>query len=324
MKLSFIIISYNEAEYLGQAIESCLKQNLEDFEIIIGDDGSNDGSIEILEQYKEKYPEIIRYFVSDRTGVVLKDVIASLRVSNVITEALKIASGEYCVILSGDDYFYETPFFEKAISFLDNNKKYVTYIGGFEKVWVDKPAVSYNTAYPPQIYWGSGKYIHISAFVFKKNVFEKGMFLKRFCDDIGIAYSLGFAGKWKYDKEIVFAYRQRSGSIMQTADQMNFRIVELMILQDTLCKGYLYNQTLAHFSKSLKYVFKHRDLLDSDKYKKYFLNCEKYDQNIIKKIYNYNHLNVFEKFKFKIWLTYAEILGKLYHLLGRIVYKLDR
>ena len=114
-KFSFIIISYNEKEYLTQAIESCLKQKLRDFEIIIGDDGSSDGSLELIEKYAAKYPGVIRYFVSERTGVCTKDVIASLRVSAVITRALEMAAGEYCIILSGDDYFYENSFLNDAV-----------------------------------------------------------------------------------------------------------------------------------------------------------------------------------------------------------------
>ena len=95
MKLSFIIVSYNELEYLEQAISSCMNQHLNDYEIIIGDDGSNDGSIDFIRKYAKQYPEIIRYSVSDRTGIgSTKDIIASLRVSDVITRSLEMARGE--------------------------------------------------------------------------------------------------------------------------------------------------------------------------------------------------------------------------------------
>ena len=56
MKLSIIIVSYNEKEYISEAIESCMSQEGKfDYEIIIGDDGSNDGSLEIIERYQEQY-----------------------------------------------------------------------------------------------------------------------------------------------------------------------------------------------------------------------------------------------------------------------------
>lgn len=69
MKLTSIIISYNEADYLRKAIDSVLNQTLDDKEIIIGDDGSSDESQRIIQEYSAKYPEIIRTFTMDRANV---------------------------------------------------------------------------------------------------------------------------------------------------------------------------------------------------------------------------------------------------------------
>lgn len=318
MKLTFIIISYNEVEYLEAAIKSCLKQNVTDFEIIVGDDGSNDGSVELIEKFAHEYPDCIRYFVSDRNGLDIKNVIPSLRVSNIITRAMEMAKGEYCVVLSGDDYFYKSDFFEKAVRFLDNHSNYVAYVGGFEKVWKDSSLVVYNISYNPKLYWGSGKYIHISSFVFRKNIFDNGLFLQRFCDDTGLVYVLASTGKWKYDKEVVFAYRQREGSIMHTSKKFEFRLVELMMFQDVLGREGLYSQSLAHFSKSLRYVFKNRELLSEDRYKKYILNCEEYDCNILKAICEYDKNSGFKKIKFLIWMSYGRVLEICYRIVVRI------
>ena len=51
-EISIIIVSYNEIEYIEEAIESCLSQKgINDYEIIIGDDGSTDGSINLINEY---------------------------------------------------------------------------------------------------------------------------------------------------------------------------------------------------------------------------------------------------------------------------------
>lgn len=319
MKFTFIIVSYNEKEYLEQAIDSCLKQNLNDFEIVIGDDGSNDGSIELIKQYVEQYPEIIRYSVSDRTGIEsTKDIIASLRVSAVITRSLEMANGEYCVILSGDDYFYEGNFFQNAISFLDRNPNYVTYVGGYEKVWDERPPIADFITYPRKIYWAR-KYVHLSTFVFRRSVFEKGAFLQRFCDDTGLQYSLAFSGKWKCVNTIMFAYRQRSGSIMHTADPLQNPVVELMIFQDVLCKGFLYCQSLAKYGRALRTVFKNRQLLKEKKYRKYLLNCEKYDCNLLKRIYEYDNSTILNKIAFQMWMMCSKVLEIYYRMIGRMI-----
>lgn len=319
MKFSFIMVSYNEAEYLEQAIKSCLDQKLDDFEIVIGDDGSNDGSIDLIEKYAEMYPEIIRYSVSDRAGVgAVKDIIASFRVSDVITRSLDMAKGDYCVVLSGDDYFYETDFFKNAITFLDKNPAYVAYIGGYKKVWEDRESIADYITYPPKIYWAR-KYVHLSTFVFRKSVYDQGAFLQRFCDDTGLQYSLVFSGKWKCEKKIMFAYRQRSGSIMHTANPLQNYIIEVMIFQDVLCKGLLYYQSLTKYGKALRYVFKHREELKEEKYQKYLLSCQKYDHDILGKIYKYDSLDGIEKIQIKSCLIGSYILEIYYRVIGRIL-----
>lgn len=310
-KFSFIIISYNEKEYLPQAIDSCINQKLTNYEVIIGDDGSSDGSIEVIKEYQKKYPSIIKYFVSDRSNVCKETLIASLRVSAVIERALSIACGEYCMILSGDDYLYEGGFISRAKEFLDNNPEYVSYVGGYEKVWPDQPSVAFFSNYSPKIYW-SGEYIHLTAFVFRKKVFDTGCFLQRFCDDAGLVYALACSGKWKYDNQLVFAYRQRSSSIMHTVDQLEFRIVELMIFQDILCKGQLLNASRSHYAKSLWYVFEHRKELNQEKYDKYLKNCSNYNCNIIKMLQDYDKDCFTKKVTVYLKLIYAKVVSKVY------------
>ena len=55
MKLSIIIVSYNESRFLEKAVGSCLDQDYDDDEIIIGDDGSDDGSVDIITRDAETH-----------------------------------------------------------------------------------------------------------------------------------------------------------------------------------------------------------------------------------------------------------------------------
>ena len=59
--VSVIIPSYNRSNTVSQTIKSIIDQNFdESFEIIIGDDCSTDNAQEVLLDYQQKYPEIIR------------------------------------------------------------------------------------------------------------------------------------------------------------------------------------------------------------------------------------------------------------------------
>ena len=54
-KVSIIIPVYNTEEYLPQCLDSLVQQTLEDVEILVVDDGSTDGSLQIAKSFEEKY-----------------------------------------------------------------------------------------------------------------------------------------------------------------------------------------------------------------------------------------------------------------------------
>ena len=58
-RVSVFIPSYNHVAYIGEAIESILGQSLEDFELIIVDDGSTDNSWELIEHYAKSDSRIV-------------------------------------------------------------------------------------------------------------------------------------------------------------------------------------------------------------------------------------------------------------------------
>ena len=60
MKLSVIVTVYNREKYLARCLDSILCQDLDEYEIIVIDDGSSDGSWPMIENYRERYPEKIR------------------------------------------------------------------------------------------------------------------------------------------------------------------------------------------------------------------------------------------------------------------------
>lgn len=91
-KVSVVIISYNHASYVAAAIASVLRQTFTDFELIIADDASTDGS-----------QAIIRGFTDPRIHTIFRDKnVGACRNFNL---ALSQASGDYVAILSSDDIY---------------------------------------------------------------------------------------------------------------------------------------------------------------------------------------------------------------------------
>lgn len=91
-KVSVIVPVYNAQKHLNRCIDSVLKQDFEDFELLLMDDGSTDGSPAILDAYAKKDPRII---------VVHKE---NSGVSDTRNRAIAIARGTYLQFLDSDDW----------------------------------------------------------------------------------------------------------------------------------------------------------------------------------------------------------------------------
>ena len=90
--VSVYLVNHNYGRYIRQAIESVLAQTLEDYELIIIDDGSTDDSRQIIEEYVN-HPKVSTIFQQNK----------GLNITNNI--ALRAASGKYILRLDADDYF---------------------------------------------------------------------------------------------------------------------------------------------------------------------------------------------------------------------------
>jgi len=90
MKLSIITINLNNAIGLSKTIESVISQSFNDYEFIVIDGGSDDGSIDIIEKYKNR----INYWISEPdTGIY-----------NAMNKGIGKAKGEYLYFLNSGDY----------------------------------------------------------------------------------------------------------------------------------------------------------------------------------------------------------------------------
>lgn len=310
MKLSIIIVSYNEANYIRDAIDSCINQKGDiPMEIIIGDDGSSDGSIDIIREYKDKYPDVIKYFIMDRKDAV--NVIPSIRVSNIIKKAFSIATGDYFMTLSSDDILIDEYKISEQISFLEQNKQYMSCYTNFEKIWDNgnKVEVKMKSNIARASFWSS-KYMHISCFIFRKEVLN--FLLDNFCDDTGLIFSILISGKTMHINRMSFGYRQRDLSIMHEADKLELLILEVLLFNDVIKKGVFINSSYSRFILPIKYLLKNRKNLELEKYKKYIEFSYRYENNILERIVNYDELDKKEKSRIKRFIKKASLIRYIF------------
>lgn len=116
-KLSVILITYNHEKYIEKALESVLSQVTDfPFEIVIGDDCSPDDTKNIIREYRDKYPDIIR--------IVHREKNTGRPTLNVYETTMK-CRGDYLAYLEGDDYWTDSDKLQKQMDFLNEHPEYI-------------------------------------------------------------------------------------------------------------------------------------------------------------------------------------------------------
>ena len=93
-KVSIIVPVYNVEKYIEECLDSLVNQTLKDIEIICINDASLDNSLNILKNYKKKYPGLIKVI----------DLKKNVCLGGARNKGLDIARGEYISFVDSDDY----------------------------------------------------------------------------------------------------------------------------------------------------------------------------------------------------------------------------
>jgi glycosyltransferase involved in cell wall biosynthesis len=112
--VSVIMPVYNGGFFMGQAIESILKQTYKNFEILIIDDASTDNTWQIMKNYKKLFPKKIKIFR-------LKKNIGAFGAMNLV---IKKAKGEFIAPMDSDDLSHRQRL-EKQVDFLQENPEVI-------------------------------------------------------------------------------------------------------------------------------------------------------------------------------------------------------
>lgn len=106
-KVSVIIPSYNHKQFIEKTIESVIGQNYPDMELIVIDDGSKDGTPELLKKLEEKFN--FKLILKENEGVCAT-----------LNRGLKEAKGDFITFIASDDYMSQNRILEQ-VQFLDSN-----------------------------------------------------------------------------------------------------------------------------------------------------------------------------------------------------------
>lgn len=147
--VSVWVLTYNHARFIARCLDGILEQKTDfPIEICLGEDGSDDGTREICQEYAERHPDIIRLFLRDRNDPARANCEGAWQYNFI--ETFRSCRGKYIATCDGDDFWSDESKLQKQIDLLE---KHPEYVGCFHKIGVvdeEGKVTIADTGYPPR------------------------------------------------------------------------------------------------------------------------------------------------------------------------------
>lgn len=218
IKLSVLVTFYNQEDFVDRAFDSIFRQKVGfQFEVLVGDDGSSDGTIDKVKVWQKKYPDVISIYIQPREN---RKYLSGERASGNRLSLLEHVHGEYFMYLDGDDCYCDDYKFQKQVDILDanpdcsccsHNVRFVHLDGRSYvlKTWFNKSG-KINFAY----YWWKG-YFHPDSLMFRSaNIQQRVDYHHQlFFNDNYITYIFAHMGKIYYLTDVMACYYETDNGI---------------------------------------------------------------------------------------------------------------
>lgn len=114
--VSVIVLTYNQSEYIAKCLDSILSQKTTfEFEVLIGDDCSSDGTSIVVKEYARMFPDVIKAFIREKNMGATRNVY----------DLFNRAQGKYIASCEGDDYWTDPRKLEIQVGFLESHLEYM-------------------------------------------------------------------------------------------------------------------------------------------------------------------------------------------------------
>ena len=222
LKVSFLVTYYNQAKYVDDSMQSILAIDKPfQWEILVGDDGSTDGTVEKIQEYVASDPEHIKLFTrtaDDKIGLARRQCSSMNRLN-----ILEHSTGDYYCILDGDDWYIDTDFVKEALIILERESSvsvvlfnYCHSITKEVKLPIDNQRLPNEGIIEGKEYLKGGLYLHCGTGVYRKCFGEDRIdFLKKYrnFNDVQIVYNALNYGNIYFVNRIVYAHCLVSNSV---------------------------------------------------------------------------------------------------------------
>ncbi len=237
-----MITSYNLEEFIGRAVESVVNQEMPcRWELLIGDDGSTDNTIGIVNSWIEKYPDNIKLYQWSREETHTMN--GSRSAAN-RARLLEKAIGDYLIYLDGDDCWLGTKKLKLQFELLESTEYSSCSCCGHNilKYVIDNKTGSnmVDSCYQQRIftkreYYRHGMYIHTNTLLFRSSckTIMLDLLNREFLNDLFITFLMLQCGSMLYLPE-TYAQYNITGSGLWTGNNKvfgSFRNIQLYDLE---------------------------------------------------------------------------------------------
>lgn len=128
MRVSVFCMAYNHEKYIRSALEGFVNQKTDfDYEVIVHDDASTDGTADIIREYAAKYPHIIKpIFQTENQYSKGRDICMEFMIP--------VSTGKYIAVCEGDDFWTDEQKLQLQVDFLDQNPDYAACVHNTTKL----------------------------------------------------------------------------------------------------------------------------------------------------------------------------------------------
>ena len=298
MDVTVLIVTYNQKNYISESIESAIAQTRDPDQIVISDDGSQDGTQKIIKNYARRYPEKIDLVLSDENKGIPQN----------LNEGIRAVETDAVTFLGGDDRFRPQKIEKEAQKLMSSPNAEVVYSnfaytnkdGETIKQWADNhpPEGSVLKACAMRE-WPTGALFR-NPLITIDYLNEVGLFDPELMayEDWELKIRLSADTNIQYVNEILTEYRQHESGISSRLYAKNLRDTTRYIFEknDELLKNNLHDEDYKEVSEFMKERINYYDVLHKKQRGDYFNAIQKNTRFAIR------NPDVFRNYKQQIYL----------------------
>jgi len=239
-EVDILMTTYNQEDFIRETLESVVNQTYDNIKnIIVTDDGSNDNTPKIIEEYANKYPIINPILAKENKGIAYN-----------LNRGLAQLESEYVAFIAGDDVMFPQRV-EKQVEYLNNNPDVVVCshdmdvfnsmtgksMGRFSEILNHKKVngkTGVNYLFDPAMNQSPSSYMYLKDAIPKKGMDTRLKLLNELIFDVDVLMQ----GKLGYIDEVLGMYRIHSNNAHTSNYSQNYAFEEFLISYAILTQRY--------------------------------------------------------------------------------------